>query len=58
MQLNNVNNLNGIPNFGHGFPEDEVEAEVPTLEEDKEPQHEEGEENDEEAEAGEEGSNG
>lgn len=22
MEQSNVNNLNGVPNFGHGFPED------------------------------------
>lgn len=27
MEQSNVNNLNGIPNFGHGWPE-EVEAEL------------------------------
>lgn len=26
MEKSNVNNLNGIPNFGHGFPEDNEEA--------------------------------
>ena len=24
MDIPNVNNLDGVPNFGHGFPEDEV----------------------------------
>lgn len=35
METSNVNNLNGIPNFGHGFPEDEME-EIESVEEDEE----------------------
>lgn len=31
MEQPNVNNLNGVPNFGHGFPDGEV-VEVPAAE--------------------------
>ncbi len=30
MEKPNVNNLNGIPNFGHGFEEEVKEEVVPT----------------------------
>lgn len=35
MDTPNVNNLNGIPNFGHGF-EEEIPTELPIDEEDME----------------------
>lgn len=35
MDTPNVNNLNGIPNFGHGF-EEEIPTEAPIDEEDME----------------------
>lgn len=35
MEIPNVNNLNGIPNFGMGFPEEEQDV-VPTAPEEVE----------------------
>ena len=32
MEQPNVNNLNGIPNFGHGFPENQPDTQVPAEE--------------------------
>jgi hypothetical protein len=33
MEQSNVNNLNGVPNFGHGFPEEEAQEIAATVEE-------------------------
>jgi len=33
MTESSVNNLNGVPNFGHGFPEVEPNGEVMSVEE-------------------------
>lgn len=27
--MDNVNNLNGVPNFGHGFPEEDIQVPAP-----------------------------
>lgn len=37
METSNVNNLNGIPNFGHGFPDTPKEVDIPAEVEEEAP---------------------
>lgn len=35
MEASNVNNLNGVPNFGHGFPESLSDLTAPNMDNDE-----------------------